>query len=136
MLSIPGDNNLPPLRNLWQLTKFKKIYFLYPLHRRIGWSRQYRYGWKGSSARVLRWWSWPGGWERNTCTVISWAHPSLGTRILMHHSASLLGRIIACAALRAGNGPLQGTSLLLEAQPLILFSALQKGKCPWFRPWK
>ena len=45
---IPGDNNLPPERNFWQLTKFIK-HFLYPLHRRIGWSRQYRYGWKDSS---------------------------------------------------------------------------------------
>lgn len=34
-LWIPGDNNLPPKRNFWQVTKLIK-YFLYPLHRRSG----------------------------------------------------------------------------------------------------
>lgn len=135
VLWIPENNNLPPKRNFWQLKTFIK-YFLYPLHRRSGWSRQYWYGWKDSSSSVLLWQSWPGGWKHNTCAVIPWAHPSLDTRILMHCSDGLFGRIIACTALRAGNGPLQGMSLLLKIQPLILFSVLQKGKCPRFRPWK
>lgn len=135
VLWIPENNNLPPKRNFWQLKTFIK-YFLYPLHRRSGWSRQYGYGWKDSSSSALLWQSWPGGWKHNTCAVIPWAHPSLDTRILMHCSDGLFGRIIACTALRAGNGPLQGMSLLLKIQPLILFSVLQKGKCPRFRPWK
>jgi len=121
-------------KELLAADKIHKMFFVPSAQEK--WVVKYWYGWKNSFAGTLRQWSWPGGWKHNTCVVISRAHRSLDTCILMHCSDGLFGRITACTALRARNGPLQGMSLLLKIQPLILFSALQKGKCPWFRPWK